>query len=368
MKEKVVDYITKSEKAGLTEKEIREKLASIGLTSDEICTAYEDIKRTKDKKAMTETQEYCPKCGQQYTPWDTRCWKCGFDRSGKKTITEIPMKPAIAAFAAIALLAFAFYAIQNINLANIEEKIVEHVETSSKIVDQRRETTTKTQGNKLLVGGEQASPIRIEINPLVELDYKTKNQIYELRKSYVEEHSSLIDGTYQPSDNVFGQIEDSKPWWGIRGQFCDGNGEKSIDGLSEESRFMANPFLLLGVDEGTAYIIHGPCEPIFPMPKHIIWDKTNSKAEVTYGYSEFIKEKKTMPVFDIDAIKLDFVSYNARDFGYNYIYVNSELSYGVEPTERGQTFSQAVELKNYIHTGGSCGYPGGCNNASPDQP
>ena len=41
---------------------------------------------------------------------------------------------------------------------------------------------------------------------------KTKNEIYNIRTSYVKQSPFWYEG-YTPSDNVFGEIEDGLPWY-----------------------------------------------------------------------------------------------------------------------------------------------------------
>ena len=53
--------------------------------------------------------------------------------------------------------------------------------------------------------------INVEINHPTPLSYKTKKEVYDLRKKYVKK--SIFDiPNYEPSDEVFGGIEDNKPW------------------------------------------------------------------------------------------------------------------------------------------------------------
>ncbi len=88
--------------------------------------------------------------------------------------------------------------------------------------------------------------INIGINPMIELDFLTKEDIYDIRSKYVLLHPELLPGSYNPSEEVFGQIASGKPWWGILGLSYYGDGEKSIEGNSEDSRLLVNPFLLVG--------------------------------------------------------------------------------------------------------------------------
>jgi hypothetical protein len=59
-------------------------------------------------------------------------------------------------------------------------------------------------------------------------------------------------------------------------------------------------------------------------------------------------------------------AYNARDFGFPYLYLDVVRSERVLPARPSR---EASLIRQMIHCGNSCGYPGSCcNNMSPDQP
>ena len=61
---------------------------------------------------------------------------------------------------------------------------------------------------------------------------------------------------------------------------------------------------------------------------------------------------------------VDFEAVNARDMGYPFIHFDSEQSLNITKDFAGPNLMETVE---FYHVGGSCGYPGGCNNLSPKQ-
>ena len=206
------------------------------------------------------------------------------------------------------------------------------------------------------------------INEPVELDFLPKDEILLIRKMYVNQYPDLIEGEYSPNEKVYGNIVGGKPWWGLDGQFYYGAGERSIEGLSEESRCLVNPFLLLAVDEGKGFRIWGNRFLVsYPKPKSLLWYLSGKKAIVTYDLTTFYEEKKQLN-FDVDSISLTLMNGNARDFGFLFLYTPLSLSKGVYPTNTCLLFNQTCTLKEYIHLGNSCDYKGGCNNGSPNQP
>ena len=213
-----------------------------------------------------------------------------------------------------------------------------------------------------------SSCLNIRINDPIELDFLSKEEVYALRKKYVNRHPYLINGSYLPSEQLFGGIVSGKPWWGLEGVFCKGDGRRSIDGFSEETRFWANPFLLLGLDECKAFRMGGrPCFAVYPKPVSLSWCASERKAVVTYDMSQFLRQKEE--VFGQAAgITLFVENYNARDFGFSFVYAAPDLSKKVSDADGGRILKEPCALTSFIHLGQSCGYPGGCNNASPYQP
>jgi len=216
--------------------------------------------------------------------------------------------------------------------------------------------------------------INLRINPMIELDFKSKKEIYEIRKSYVLQYpqllNKLIEGEYSPSEAIFGAIEDNKAWYGIIGQSYYGPGDRLMDGPSEETRFIANPFLLVGLDSGVMLVVDGydphlPPIMIYPEPLSLVWSTDCSSATVKYNLNSFWQKHHRYHDPDIEERGLDLVGFNARDFGFNYLYVDPQKSQNAFSMQAGY---QPAMIRLYIHCGGNCGYAGCCNNMSPEQP
>ena len=113
----------------------------------------------------------------------------------------------------------------------------------------------------------------IKINLPSEYNYMSKNQIYRLRIKYVKD-SLFYNANYEPSEEVFGQIVDGKPWWGLIS--CDelnykGDYHQRIEGDSKVSVQMNNPNALVGLS----------------MP-YLPWSFDYNKEFCTGEYSKFI--------------------------------------------------------------------------------
>lgn len=216
--------------------------------------------------------------------------------------------------------------------------------------------------NSLAIGeAANAETVNILIQPPIEFDFKSREEILQLRREAVARYPQLIEHEYSPADDVFGQIEDGLPWWGIEGQFYHGKGNNSITGVSEEARFILNPYLLVAAEfpAGWQGVITEGQLSTFPLtcdPHYLQWKPQEAYAEVTYD-AECISLRTTIP--------FDLIAYNARDWKLNYIFVSYKDSYGITKQEKP---GDPLDIPQYIHQGGSCGYPGGCNNMSPDTP
>lgn len=216
--------------------------------------------------------------------------------------------------------------------------------------------------NTLALGGDAlVDDLDIDIQPPAELDFLSRNEVLELRSRAVDIHPELLAAEYSPSRAVFGGIVGGLPWWGIEGEALYGRGEDSISGASEESRFILNPFLLVGADfyenwQGRIVESDPGSIELVCLPESLHWQPAARRAEVTYSAA---CTAQMSPVF------FHLVGYNARDFGMEYIHVSYTHSMNIS---KENMTSSIVRNPQYLHAGSSCGYPGGCNNLSPAVP
>lgn len=230
-----------------------------------------------------------------------------------------------------------------------------------------------------------ASPARIAValNDPIELDFQKKATVYKWRKFYAGRYpqilKALVKGSYEPSEAVFGQVEDDRPWWGLVGQMFYGPGEKSIEGRSEESRFFANPYMLVGMTSVFPTFFNIPDKSrtieLYLKPVDLYWSADFSYAWVTYDWSAYVVAvRKAVRRYDGEgsSINLDdyarslgLVAYNARDFGFEFLAVDTKRTRSFRPDNGGD---KVIRIPQFIHKGGSCGYPGGGNNMSPRCP
>jgi hypothetical protein len=208
----------------------------------------------------------------------------------------------------------------------------------------------------------------IPLNNTIDLDFKTRDEIFTIRHEHVNRHSYLLDKKYMAFSPVFRSVSGGQPWWGLKGAFCYGPGEASFKGNSEATRFISNPFLLLGVDDSLpAHRKKRSFSPVYIKPVSLFWDVENAQAMVIYDMSLFLKEWKQLP-YDLRNIPFTLINLNARDFGYRYVYASEEKSNGIIPAENSNLLEKASKLRNLIMPTYNCGYLKGCNAIAPQQP
>jgi len=218
-----------------------------------------------------------------------------------------------------------------------------------------------------------------------ELNFKKKVDVLAMRREAANRYPDLLAAPYEPADSIFGQIVDGLPWWGMKGQFFLGQGQRSIEGPAEETRFLLNPYLLVAADffglvvGGTGTTPGWNTEKIndntlnqsdFPFtchPRFLVWYPREGRAEAIYSVTDCMER---MSRWSTKALKLsdmtfDLIAYNARDMNLNYLFLSLAESTNVD---QYQPPGSVFYISHFIHQGGSCGYSGGCNNMSPATP
>lgn len=215
--------------------------------------------------------------------------------------------------------------------------------------------------------------VRVPLNDMIELNFKKRSEIYDIRRQFVNRMPALVKAAglqgYEPSSDVFGQIVDGRPWWGILGISHYAKGPRSIEGPAEESRFIANPWLFVGLMENYAHRVEGsglPPVAFYPRPLSLTWAPDASYGWVKYDVTSYFRDTLSRRYPEALDRKLYMVLYNARDLGYRWVALSDTLSQGTSCSLSEK--SRAWSIPQFIHCGGSCGYPGGCNNMSPSNP
>ena len=100
----------------------------------------------------------------------------------------------------------------------------------------------------------------------------------------------------------------------------------------------------------------------YPQPLTIAWEADHARELITYNLHDHYHYMTAHHYYPTSEYRLDLIAYNARDLGLPYVYADTARSEGVVPLQRVE---KVFPVNQYIHCGGSCGYPGGCNNIGP---
>ncbi|HVC09762.1 MAG TPA: hypothetical protein VNH15_07485 [Elusimicrobiota bacterium] len=197
------------------------------------------------------------------------------------------------------------------------------------------------------------------------LNGATKQQIYDLRRHAVSLYPQLIGAGYEPSKKVFGGIVDGRPWWGLDGIYGYGEGPQSISGFSQQGSIIANPLLLIGLISPLVWTFSGRWANYWtitsvaaaPTPHNLMWDCQSSAASVIYDVSKYLNLTANDP--DQWTHVLWMEAYNARDLGFNYLYLDPTRSKNVK--KLGDTH-YSEKIVDHAEASDNCGYPSGCND------
>ena len=208
--------------------------------------------------------------------------------------------------------------------------------------------------------------ISLEINQPTEYDYLSREEIFNLRKKYVN-NSLFASKFYRPSNEVFGAIEGNKPWYG-ENIACPFSAKDITAGYSARRIYVNNPAILVGAIQTLGYKY--PQDTPFCknkllnfMPQKILYSKKNNLLIVRYNADNSLINNIQEPQY---GMPLGFVGLNARDLGYKYGFAASNRN--IIYKERNNISKNVYKFRDFLHTGGSCRVPGGCTNTSPLQP
>ena len=204
----------------------------------------------------------------------------------------------------------------------------------------------------------------VAVNRPINLSGFTREQVFAHRKAAVQ-NSIFAAENYMPSAEVFGAIEDHKPW--IAMNLCRNPQTRALrtDGPSEDDRWVGNPSILVALEYPLTR--HGMSSEDCTsdgnnlFPQAVLYDAGKKEITVEYDSLPFDAVKESSTFYDFNGV-------NARDLGYKYVYMPSATVPMVFNNPTNNLSTQVVEFVNYIHVGGSCKVAGGCNNGSPRQP
>jgi hypothetical protein len=222
----------------------------------------------------------------------------------------------------------------------------------------RRDRPAPFAKNELALGDHAADegPKHVDIGDLVDLNFKSKAEILAMRSREVAIHRDLLARDYVPNPEVFGRIEDGRPWWGIQGYRQGRQGMDSLLGKAFHSQSIVNPFLLVVADvrpSARVSYVGFADSALYAHAKNLQFWPRARRAAVVYDATGFLRG---LGLPATDSLEARLIALNARDLGFDFV----QVSQGTAP--RGDP---PFAIPQYLHSGSSCQYPGGCNNQSP---
>ncbi|MBX9573274.1 MAG: hypothetical protein K2X77_30525 [Candidatus Obscuribacterales bacterium] len=193
--------------------------------------------------------------------------------------------------------------------------------------------------NELDVGFHSKVPESIQIEPsgLANYNGKTKASLFEMRTKAANAHANLVKAPYSPSADLF-QIDDKASWWALKG-FLFGQGMDKVDGPSRESAFFGNPYMLVAPEwyaeklnpASNRFPTRNDFANVFPtylLPASIKIFPKEAREEIVYNIMPHYNMLKSMMTgnWPISNLAFNLNAYNARDFGFNYIYIDASKS------------------------------------------
>ena len=230
--------------------------------------------------------------------------------------------------------------------------------------------------DRKILANETNHPLKtLKVNPPSGYNYLSKKQIFSIRENYVKK-SLFYHKDYKPSEDVFGQIVDNKPWWGLVpcGKLnYSGDYHERIEGDSKVSVQMNNPNALVGIS--LAYLpwdtkeTHDFCSSEYSKysPFDLKYDKKNNLIIAEYEIPRNYINIRVNINGKAKRIPIQLSGLNALDFGYKYVWAFDSKNIKMLYDDKNTVLDEIVQFLDFVHLGGSCRYEGGCNNISPMQ-
>jgi hypothetical protein len=221
--------------------------------------------------------------------------------------------------------------------------------------------------------------IKVPIFKLISLSNLSRDEILKKRENFVNQTPDLIKNPYHPTGAVFANMQSGLPWFNLYGFFYRGKSSNSVKGPSVESRTIANPFLLVAPEfwglskwykKGVKWdkkklskkLFNSPSFPYYPIPNDLTWNPSKSRAETTLLLSDFIESLNQYAIKPLPKKNISFglSAYNARDFGFGFMAVDSSLSTNIKDYDASDTpfpiTDRIVALNHMCTDDGPCNH------------
>lgn len=173
-------------------------------------------------------------------------------------------------------------------------------------------------------------------------------QILDLRKASAAGSRELIAGEYSPLAELFSQVDTSKPWRSLFGVLSGNLAQLCGEGPALESFPILNPLMLasnrfwalsqvsqrFSWDESKSDYERRK-KPDFPLllkPQSLQYHPAQSRAMLTYNASMHLPRISawTTNQMTIEDLGFNVSTYNARDFGFRYVTIDTSATFGIK--------------------------------------
>ena len=204
----------------------------------------------------------------------------------------------------------------------------------------------------------------IQVNQARELDSLNTKQIFKIRESMLKEYPILKQEKEDSSKiAAFYLMKHKSPWVGVKGSMCyGGNSSLITEGVSAESRFIDNPFALIGIEENNTLNLlknKGNCPSSYFYLKKLSYDDETKTFDAIYNISDHIKNIKKFSIKKSLIVGTSFNGLNAHAFNINYAKAVKMRNIVFETTPNIST--NVFKFKDYIFFSTTCKYRNGCN-------
>lgn len=226
--------------------------------------------------------------------------------------------------------------------------------------------------NNIDIGFTTKAPekINITLNGLMNYNGKTAEELFALRSKAVAAHPELVTG-YKPTPDLF-SIDSKASWWGMKGYVFRGKEIDKVEGLSRESAYFGNPYLLVSPEwycTGMHWtnnrfpkdIDFANVFPTYVPPVSVTLFPKEKREQLVYDTMKYYNDVRSMQdgPWPISEVSFDLNAYNARDFGFNYLYVDS-----IQSSNLNKLPPQVIQITQSISTKHNSTCAESCNDLS----
>ena len=221
--------------------------------------------------------------------------------------------------------------------------------------------------NERDVGFHTKAPesVKVELQGLQNYNGKDATHLLANRSKVVQQNANLLKTPYVPTPSVF-QIDTKSSWWSNKGYFF--RSVNATEGVSRESAYFGNPLILVCPEFYASSPVFAPTRfpneataanvfPSYLPPASVVITPKEKQEEIVYNVMSHYNMIKSMMKgpWPISKMSFNLNAYNARDFGFNYIYVDASKSENLQKCSSDVIpITQAITVRTRQSCAASC--------------